>query len=40
MELLFEILGYGFITTVAIGVVYLFVRLLTTGLDSLTQNDD
>ena len=40
MELLFDILGYGFIALVVGGIGYAFVKLLTTGLDALTKNDD
>jgi len=40
METLIDILGYGIIISVIIGVLYVFVRLLTTGLDALTKNDD
>jgi hypothetical protein len=40
MELLLDILGYGFIVSVLIGAIYVFVKLLTTGLDALTKHDD
>jgi Flp pilus assembly pilin Flp len=40
MEILLNILGYGFISVVIIGALYIFVKLLTTGLDALTKNDD
>jgi hypothetical protein len=40
MEILLDILGYGFISIVLMGILYLFFRLLTTGLDALTKNDD
>jgi len=40
MEILRDILGYGFISVVIIGALYIFVRLLTTSLDTLTKNDD
>ena len=40
MELLLDILGYGFIIVVLIGAIYVFVKLLTTGLDALTKHDD
>ena len=40
MEMLLDILGYGFISLVTVGVLYVFVRLLTTSLDTLTKNDD
>jgi hypothetical protein len=40
MELLLDILGYGFIIAVLIGAIYVFVKLLTTGLDALTKHDD
>jgi len=40
METFFEIVGYGFITLALMGILYVFVRLLTTGLDALTKNDD
>jgi len=35
-----QVLGYGFITLAVGGVLYIFVKLLTTGLDALTKNDD
>ena len=40
MELLLDILGYGFIVAVITGILYVFVKLLTTGLDALTKHDD
>jgi hypothetical protein len=40
MEILLDVLGYGFISVVVIGVIYVFVKVLTTGLDALTKNDD
>jgi uncharacterized membrane protein YjfL (UPF0719 family) len=40
MELLLEIIGYGFICAVIVVVLYVFVKLLTTSLDALTKNDD
>ena len=40
MEVLLDILGYGFIFVVIIGALYVFVKLLTTSLDALTKNDD
>jgi hypothetical protein len=40
METLINILGYGIIISVIIGALYVFVRLLTTGLDALTKHDD
>jgi hypothetical protein len=40
MELLLEIVGYGFIISVVIGVLYVFVKLLVTALDALSNNDD
>lgn len=33
-------LGYGIITIVIAVVLYVFVKLLTIGLDSLTKHDD
>ena len=40
MELLLDIIGYGFIVVVLGAVLYTFVRLLTTALQALTSNDD
>jgi hypothetical protein len=40
MDILLDILGYGFIGLVTVGILYVFVKLLTTGLDALTKNDD
>ena len=40
MDTLLNVLGYGFISIVIIGALYIFVKLLTTGLDALTKNDD
>jgi uncharacterized membrane protein YjfL (UPF0719 family) len=40
MDTLLEVVGYGFISIVIVGVLYVFVRLLTSSLDALTKNDD
>lgn len=40
MDTVLNILGYGIITVVIAVVIYVFVKLLTTGLDALTKNDD
>jgi Na+-transporting NADH:ubiquinone oxidoreductase subunit NqrD len=44
METIIDILGYGLgygiITIVIAVVIYVFVKLLTIGLDALTKNDD
>ena len=40
MELLFDIVGYGFIVVVLGAVVYAFIMLLTKALQTLTNNDD
>ena len=40
MEVLLNLLGYGFISVVIIGALYIFVKLLTISLDALTKNDD
>ena len=40
METFIQILGYGFVGAVLVGILYMFVRLLTSGLDALTKNDD
>jgi hypothetical protein len=40
MEILLDILGYGFITLVLGIVLYVFVILLSTALSALTKNDD
>jgi hypothetical protein len=40
MELLLEIIGYGFIVLVLMAVLYTFVMLLTKALQTLTNNDD
>jgi len=40
MDTVLNILGYGIITIVIAVVIYVFVKLLTTGLDALTKNDD
>jgi|LauGreDrversion4_2_1035121.scaffolds.fasta_scaffold112550_3 hypothetical protein len=37
---LLQTLGYIFIILVAMGAIYIFVKLLTTGLDALTKHDD
>ena len=40
MELLLDILGYGFIVVILGGVLFVFVKLLTIALQSLINNDD
>lgn len=40
MDTVINILGYGFIAVALGGVLYVFIKLLTTGLDALTKNDD
>jgi hypothetical protein len=40
MELLLDIVGYGFILVILGVVLFLFVKLLTIALQSLTNNDD
>jgi hypothetical protein len=40
MDTLLDVLGYGFISIVLMGILYLFFKLLITGLDALTKNDD
>jgi hypothetical protein len=40
MEILLDVLGYGFVVVVIISILYVFVKLLTTGLDALTKHDD
>ena len=40
MDILFDVLGYGIIGFALIGVLYIFVKLLITSLDTLTKNDD
>lgn len=40
METLIDILGYGVIIVTLVGVIYVFVKLLATGLDALTKHDD
>ena len=40
MELLLDIVGYGFIVAILGVVLFVFVKLLTVALHSLTNNDD
>jgi len=40
MELLLEIAGYSFIVAILGAVVFVFIRLLTIALQTLTNNDD
>ena len=40
MELLLDIVGYGFILVVLGIVLFIFVKLLITALGALTNNDD
>jgi hypothetical protein len=40
METLIDIMGYGIIVVVIAGALYVFIRLLTTSLDTLTKHDD
>jgi hypothetical protein len=40
METFVEVLGYGFIALSLLGILYVFIKLLTTGLDALTKHDD
>lgn len=40
MGLVLEILGYSVIALVVGGILYAFVKLLTTGLDALAKHDD
>ena len=40
METLLDIIGYGFIVAILGAVLFVFVKLLTIALQSLTNNDD
>jgi hypothetical protein len=40
LELLLEILGYGIIVCVLAAIAYAFIKLLSIGLDALSNNDD
>jgi hypothetical protein len=40
METLLDIIGYGFIVAILGAVLFVFVKLLTIALHSLTNNDD
>lgn len=40
MQTLFEVLGYGFIGIVSVGLIMLFVKILTSGIDALSKHDD
>jgi len=40
MQTLFDILGYGFIAVMVLGIFYIFTKLLVSALGALTRNDD
>ena len=40
MELVYEILGYGFVAIVLLVVAYAFIKILLGGLDALTKDND
>jgi hypothetical protein len=40
MDLILYIIGYGFISAAVLGVFYVFVRLLSAGLDALSKHND
>ena len=40
MNLVLEILGYGFMGIVLFGIAYAFIKILLGGLDALTKDND
>jgi hypothetical protein len=40
MQILLDILGYGFITVVLLAIGYAFIYVLTKALSALSNNDD
>lgn len=40
VDILLHILGYGVVVAILFGIVFLFVKILTLGVDAISDHDD